>query len=223
MANPQLTVLGVYRPVINEETWREQWQVTEDDGLTKDHFDKLVLIEAIVEGLDEPFNMLSFGQIEVVYPNDLNRFQVGYDEGLLSADGQTLIERTMGCVEGTGPLRFAAYLHQYDPTRPVTQALFRPNVSHDYDDGLADLLDVVGQNYREQEILKAHADKPTRKIIGTENTHDRNQWVAMRDHPEYSGQFLWSGIDYLGEAGRWPGGRRCHRQRGSAPSASAAR
>src|SRR6185312_1960783 len=61
-----------------------------------------------------------------------------------------------------------------------------------------------GQNYREQEILKAHADKPTRKIIGTENTHDRNQWVAMRDHPEYSGQFLWSGIDYLGEAHRWP-------------------
>jgi beta-galactosidase len=94
--------------------------------------------------------------------------------------------------------------HANDPTRPVTQGLFRPNVSHDYDNGLADLLDVVGQNYREQEILKAHADKPTRKIIGTENTHDRNQWVAMRDHPEYSGQFLWSGIDYLGEAGRWP-------------------
>jgi beta-galactosidase len=94
--------------------------------------------------------------------------------------------------------------HRYDPTRPVTQALFRPNASHDYDDGLADLLDVIGQNYREQEILAAHAQKPTRKIIGTENTHDRNQWVAMRDHPEYSGQFLWSGIDYLGEAGRWP-------------------
>src|SRR5215472_814223 len=97
-----------------------------------------------------------------------------------------------------------ATFHENDPTRPVTQALFRPNVSHDYDDGLADLLDVVGQNYREQEILAAHAQKPSRKIIGTENTHDRNQWVAMRDHPEYSGQFLWSGIDYLGEAGRWP-------------------
>jgi beta-galactosidase len=94
--------------------------------------------------------------------------------------------------------------HANDPTRPVTQALFRPNVSHDYDNGLADLLDVVGQNYRENEILAAHAQKPTRKIIGTENTHDCNQWVAMRDHPEYSGQFLWSGIDYLGEAGRWP-------------------
>jgi beta-galactosidase len=94
--------------------------------------------------------------------------------------------------------------HKNDPTRPVTQALFRPNASHDYDDGLADLLDVVGQNYREQEILKAHADKPTRKIIGTENTHVREQWVAMRDHPEYSGQFLWTGVDYLGESRTWP-------------------
>ena len=94
--------------------------------------------------------------------------------------------------------------HRNDPTRPVTQALFRPNVSHDYDDGLADMLDVIGQNYREQEILAAHAAKPTRKILGTENTHDRNQWVAMRDHPEYSGQFLWTGVDYLGEAGQWP-------------------
>jgi beta-galactosidase len=100
--------------------------------------------------------------------------------------------------------KLVATAHANDPTRPVTQALFRPNVSHDYDNGLADLLDVVGQNYRENEILAAHAQKPTRKIIGTENTHDRNQWIAMRDHPEYSGQFLWSGIDYLGEAGRWP-------------------
>lgn len=94
--------------------------------------------------------------------------------------------------------------HATDPSRPVTQALFRPNASHDYDDGLADLLDVIGQNYRPQEILAAHAQKPTRKIIGTENAHDREQWVAMRDHPEYSGQFLWSGIDYLGESRTWP-------------------
>ncbi|HEX4350667.1 MAG TPA: DUF4982 domain-containing protein, partial [Verrucomicrobiae bacterium] len=91
-----------------------------------------------------------------------------------------------------------------DPTRPVTQALFRPNVSHDYDDGLADLLDVVGQNYREQEILAAHEQKPTRKILGTENTHAHQQWVAMRDNAPYAGQFLWTGIDYLGESRHWP-------------------
>jgi beta-galactosidase len=97
-----------------------------------------------------------------------------------------------------------AVAHETDPTRPVTQALFRPNASHDYDDGLADMLDVIGQNYRENEILAAHAQKPTRRIIGTENQHGRVAWLALRDNPPYAGQFLWSGIDYLGESRRWP-------------------
>ena len=94
--------------------------------------------------------------------------------------------------------------HENDPTRPVTQALLRPNATHDYDDGLADLLDVVGTNYRDSELLAAHAAKPSRKIVGTENHHDREAWLAVRDHAAYSGQFLWSGIDYLGESPLWP-------------------
>jgi beta-galactosidase len=94
--------------------------------------------------------------------------------------------------------------HANDPTRPVTQALFRPNQSHDYDDGLADMLDVVGQNYRENEILAAHAQKAARKIIGTENHDDRATWLALRDHAPYAGQFIWTGADYLGESRAWP-------------------
>jgi beta-galactosidase len=100
--------------------------------------------------------------------------------------------------------RLVAVFHENDATRPVTQALFRPNVSHDYDNGLADMLDVVGQNYRENEILAAHEQKPSRRILGTENTHDRKVWLALRDNAPYAGQFLWTGIDYLGEAGQWP-------------------
>jgi beta-galactosidase len=94
--------------------------------------------------------------------------------------------------------------HQYDPTRPVTQALFRPNVSHDYDDGLADLLDVVGTNYRDEELLEAHRARPERKIVGTEQGHDLKTWLACRDNPAHAGQFIWTGIDYLGESRRWP-------------------
>jgi beta-galactosidase len=97
-----------------------------------------------------------------------------------------------------------AAFHEEDSSRPVTQALFRPNVSHDYDNGLADLLDVVGQNYRENEILAAHQQKPARAILGTENRHDRTVWLALRDNKPYAGQFLWTGIDYLGESPRWP-------------------
>jgi beta-galactosidase len=94
--------------------------------------------------------------------------------------------------------------HETDPSRPVTQALFRPNVSGDYDNGLADLLDVIGTNYRDRELLQAWEDKKGRKIIGTEQGHNRSTWLDCRDHPQHSGQFLWCGIDYLGESRSWP-------------------
>ncbi len=119
MKEPKLTVIGVYRPTISAETWQQQWEVTADDEATREHFDKLVLIEAVVEGLTEPFDMSEFGQMQLDYPDDPRRMMVGYDEGLLSADGEFLIQREMDCVEGTGPLRFAVYLHLYDPKRPL--------------------------------------------------------------------------------------------------------
>jgi beta-galactosidase len=102
--------------------------------------------------------------------------------------------------------RLMKIFHAEDPTRPVTMALFRPNTTGDYRNGLADMLDVVGQNYRENELAKAHADKPSRKIVGTENSKNRAGWLIVRDNPAYAGMFLWTGADYLGEADRagWP-------------------
>lgn len=108
-------------------------------------------------------------------------------------------ELAKGILKGLVPV-----FHENDPTRPVTQALFRPNVSHDYDNGLADMLDVIGTNYRDNELLDAHKAKPTRKIVGTEQGHERRIWLFARDNPQHSGQFLWSGIDYLGESRQWP-------------------
>ncbi len=57
--------------------------------------------------------------MQTEFPDDPKRMQVGYDEGLLSMDGETLIQREMNCVRGTEPLRFAVYLHLYDPARPL--------------------------------------------------------------------------------------------------------
>jgi beta-galactosidase len=94
-------------------------------------------------------------------------------------------------------------IHQLDPSRPVTMALFRPNVSKVYSNGFVEKMDVVGQNYRENELVAVHLAKPELKVIGTENGHGLTEWLILRDNPFISGQFLWTGIDYLGEA-LWP-------------------
>lgn len=94
--------------------------------------------------------------------------------------------------------------HQLDPTRPVTLALLRPNQTDVYRNGFADLLDVVGQNYRENELVAAHEAHPNWKIIGTENHLTPDAWRYLRDTPAYAGQFIWTGYDYLGESPGWP-------------------
>jgi beta-galactosidase len=95
-------------------------------------------------------------------------------------------------------------IHQLDPSRPVTMALLQPNgTSQAYKTGLAEIMDITGQNYRENELVDYHNAHPDRVVIGTENTHVLNQWLALRDNPFMSGQFLWTGVDYLGED-LWP-------------------
>jgi beta-galactosidase len=99
-------------------------------------------------------------------------------------------------------------INELDPRdlggRPVTMALFRPNGPPSvYDTGFADLMDVVGQNYRENELVAAHTRKPSWVVTGTENRHDQPTWLVLRDNSFMAGQFLWTGIDYLGEAD-WP-------------------
>jgi beta-galactosidase len=89
-----------------------------------------------------------------------------------------------------------------DPSRPVTAAL--ANVAMSDAVGLPDLLDIVGYNYQEARYAEDHKKYPKRIIFGSENYHTYAAWLAVRDNPYISGQFLWTGIDYLGEAGRWP-------------------
>jgi beta-galactosidase len=89
-----------------------------------------------------------------------------------------------------------------DPTRPVTMAL--ANVAMSDAVGLCDLLDIVGYNYQEQRYADDHKKDSRRVIFGGENHPTYGDWLAVRDNQYISGQFLWTGIDYLGEAGRWP-------------------
>ena len=65
--------------------------------------------------------------------------------------------------------------------------------------GLAQMQDVVGANYRPAELVAFARANPGTKIIETETNYTAAAFPALRDNPELAGQFLWTGVDYLGE------------------------
>jgi hypothetical protein len=72
MTEQKLTILGVFRPQISAETWQEQLQVTGNEAHTREHFEKLALIEAIVKSLDGRLEMGEFGQMQPEFPDVRN-------------------------------------------------------------------------------------------------------------------------------------------------------
>lgn len=91
---------------------------------------------------------------------------------------------------------------EIDITRPVTAALAFPELSTQI--GLIDSLDIVGYNYKEHLYEKDHIRFPKKPLLGSENSHSLSAWKAVIENDYISGQFLWTGIDYLGEAHGWP-------------------
>ena len=89
-----------------------------------------------------------------------------------------------------------------DSTRPVTVAAAFPELSTRI--GFIDELDVVGYNYKEHLYEQDHKRFPKKTFIGSENGHSPEAWKVVKDNDYVCGQFLWTGIDYLGEAQGWP-------------------
>ena len=89
-----------------------------------------------------------------------------------------------------------------DTSRPVTAALANLTMSNAV--GLPELLDAVGYNYQEKRYPADHAKYPKRIIYGSENSQRYADWMTVKNTPYISGQFLWTGIDYLGESAAWP-------------------
>ena len=98
--------------------------------------------------------------------------------------------------------RLAAVVRKYDPSRPVTAGLAGVAMSNETD--YPGALDIAGYNYTEGMYDADHKKYPNRVIYGSENRHELSAWKHTRDKEYIFGQFLWTGIDYLGESGRWP-------------------
>ncbi|KRA78000.1 MULTISPECIES: glycoside hydrolase family 2 TIM barrel-domain containing protein [unclassified Roseateles] len=131
---------------------------------------------------------------EVDYPND------PFSHPVLGAKYRPAAPPASDLVRWGKPLVDA--VRRLDPTRPVTAAMASVEMSDAV--GFGELFDVAGYNYQEARYAADHAKFPKRVIYGSENRHDYRAWAIVRDTPYISAQFLWTGFDYLGEAGRWP-------------------
>lgn len=140
---------------------------------------------------------------EVDYPNDpyshpiLNGSQIsqpmygGYKPNQPDA-------RRLGAIAH----RLAAEVRKHDRSRLVTAALAGVIMSNETEYPAA--LDLAGYNYTEDRYAADHLKYPQRVIYGSENRHTRKAWLAVEENAYIFGQFLWTGIDYLGESGPWP-------------------
>ncbi|MBR6276027.1 MAG: glycoside hydrolase family 2 [Prevotella sp.] len=141
---------------------------------------------------------------EVDYPND------PYSHPVLDGDGSFTQPMYGGYkpeqpnAERIGRIaqRLAKIVKDIDPSRPTTGALAGVVMSNET--AYPEAVDIVGYNYTESRYDTDHAKYPKRIIYGSENRHDLAAWKAVRDKEHIFGQFLWTGIDYLGESGPWP-------------------
>lgn len=108
-------------------------------------------------------------------------------------------------------------VHHLDPTRPVTAAIndfpgrqlipsaatARPGRGGKPDQASFVFLDVAGYNYKVAQYERDHAAFPDRLIYGSESfSRDLiRTWDIASRAPWLLGDFVWTALDYIGEAG----------------------
>src|ERR1035437_1493655 len=100
-----------------------------------------------------------------------------------------------------------AICHEEDPTRPATSACDQSYYSSR--NGFMDALDIGGYNYIDRlystnTYVPERARFPKRIFLGTETSHTVHYWLGVRDNDYVIGDFISTGVDYLGEAGAFP-------------------
>jgi beta-galactosidase len=100
----------------------------------------------------------------------------------------------------------APVVRKLDDTRPITAACNHVNRSEEgwrRVDRVFAPLDVAGYNYQLDVVDADHERLPERIICATESFpfETFRNWDMIDSRPYFIGDFVWTGIDYLGEAG----------------------
>lgn len=103
--------------------------------------------------------------------------------------------------------KLASLCRKLDYTRPVTSALAAWDNDWEIYDPLAEAFDIVGYNYLIHKSEGDHQRVPSRIMMQTES-YPNDAWKNFRkvqDYPYIIGDFVWTGMDYIGESGigRW--------------------
>jgi beta-galactosidase len=189
-----------------KKKWLEGWNVGTPgkDGFAADfkEWAKRDLKDFILRDRNHPsVIMWSIGN-EVDYPNDPYTHQIlnteanpqtwaKFSESLPHADRLGEIAREL-----------VATIKELDKSRPVTAGLASALMSNET--GYAYALDVAGYNYQESRYEADHKKYPQRPLYGSENGMTLDMWNYVANNDYVMGQFLWTGFEYLGEAGRYP-------------------
>ena len=189
-----------------KKKWIEGWNVGTPgkDGYSVNFKDWAVidLKDMILRDRNHPsIIMWSIGN-EIDYPNDPYTHPVlnteanpqswaKYDEKLPNANRLGEIAKEL-----------VGVVKKLDTTRPVTAGLASVLMSDET--GYADALDVTGYNYQEFRYAADHKKYPKRVIYGSENGMSLEAWEAVAANDYVIGQFLWTGFEYMGEAGQFP-------------------
>jgi len=118
--------------------------------------------------------------------------------------GNEMYER--GTADGRRIAReIVARIRASDPTRPVTAGINGLGKTRHWTelDPLFAAFDVAGYNYELDRYAVDHGRRPERVIMATESYQSEAfaNWAIVQDNAYVIGDFVWSAMDYLGEAG----------------------
>lgn len=100
-----------------------------------------------------------------------------------------------------------AEAHRLDSTRPVTEGVceFWDHAGRKWETAapVFEDLDVAGYNYLQKAFESDHAAYPNRIIVSTESyaAEAYAYWQGVEKHAYVIGDFVWTGMDHLGETG----------------------
>lgn len=166
----------------------------------------LLVIDEAFDGWQVPKNSGDYGVVfDEKWPDDLGALikrDRNHPSVIAWSVGNEITERKSEYAVKTSAA-MAELVKELDPTRPMTQALAAWDPDWEIYDPLAANHGIIGYNYLIHKAEGDHRRVPERVIWQTES-YPRDvfqNWQKVKYLPYVVGDFVWTGMEYIGESG----------------------